>query len=87
MDQYALPAVWSPTTREHDPGQEIWVGVATDGTEVADRVDAILKSLREAGHTLVEATTHPDDVLDRVHDRELLDFLRLAAGRWQQGKQ
>lgn len=85
MDQYALPAVWSPVTRGHDPGQEIWVGVATDGTEVADRVDAILESLRAAGVALVEATVQPDDVLDRVHDRGLLDFLRLAADRWQQG--
>ena len=75
MDQYAAPVVWSPTTRDHDPRHEIWVGVATEGTEVAERVDTILEALRSAGHRIVEAHTHPDDVLLQVHDAELLDFL------------
>ena len=63
MDQYAAPVVWSPTTRDHDPRHEVWVGVATDGTEVAARVDAILETLRAGGHPVVEANAHPDDVL------------------------
>lgn len=85
MNQYAVPVVWSPTTRDHDPRQEIWVGVATEGTEVAARVDAIRDTLRDAGHRLVDATPHDDEVLSAVHDPELLEFLRTAADRWRQG--
>jgi acetoin utilization deacetylase AcuC-like enzyme len=85
MDQYAIPVVWSAETRRHDPRHEVWVGVATDGTERADRVDAILEALRAAGHDVVEATPQPDDALLAVHDAELVDFLRTAADRWAAG--
>jgi acetoin utilization deacetylase AcuC-like enzyme len=83
MNQYALPVVWSPRTRDHDPRHEIWVGVPTEGTEVAARVDTILASLQ--GHPLVEATSHPDDALLAVHDLELVQFLRTSWERWQEG--
>ncbi len=85
MDQYAAPVVWSPTTRDHDPRHEIWVGVATEGTEVAERVDTILEALRSGGHRIIEAHTHPDDVLLQVHDAELLDFLATSWTRWDEG--
>src|SRR6476469_2899896 len=85
MDQYAAPVVWSPTTRDHDPRHAVWIGVATEGTEVAARVDAILEVLRSAGHVVVEADSHPDEVLRKVHDRELLEFLASAWTRWQEG--
>jgi acetoin utilization deacetylase AcuC-like enzyme len=85
MDQYRMPVVWSPTTRDHDPRHEVWVGVATTGTEVAARVDKILAAVTEAGHPLVEATAHSDDVLARVHAPSMLTFLAEAAERWQQG--
>jgi acetoin utilization deacetylase AcuC-like enzyme len=85
MDQYGAPVVWSPVTREHEPRHEVWVGVATEGTEVSARVDAILESTRAAGHRLVEATPHPDDVLLTVHDPEVLEFLGTAAERWRDG--
>jgi acetoin utilization deacetylase AcuC-like enzyme len=85
MDQYRMPVVWSPTTRDHDPQNEVWVGVPTIGTEVAARVDAILAAATEGGHPVREATTHPDDVLARVHDSAMLTFLAEAAERWRQG--
>jgi acetoin utilization deacetylase AcuC-like enzyme len=85
MSQYQVPVVWSAETRLHDPRHEVWVGVATDGTETADRVDAILGALEAAGHRLVTAKPHPDDVLRRVHDDEMLDFLATAYRRWQAG--
>jgi acetoin utilization deacetylase AcuC-like enzyme len=85
MNQYVAPVVWSPATREHDPKNEVWVGVATIGTEVAARVDTILDSLRVAGHRIVEATPHVDDVLRVVHDPTMLEFLSTAADRWRDG--
>ncbi len=85
MNQYAVPVVWSPTTRDHDPRHEIWVGAATDATEVAARVDLILGSLQAAGHRILVATPHRDDLLAGVHDPELLEFLRTASDRWREG--
>src|SRR4051812_14586029 len=85
MDQYAAPVVWSPATRDHDPSHEVWVGVATEGTEIPDRVEVILESTRSAGHRLLGATAHKDDLLRAVHDPELLEFLATAADRWRHG--
>ena len=65
MNQYRMPVVWSPTTRDHDPQHEVWVGVATTGTEVAARVDAILAAVTEArapvgrGHAPIPTTCSP----------------------------
>jgi acetoin utilization deacetylase AcuC-like enzyme len=78
--------VWSPETIRHDPRHEVWVGVATPGTEVAARVDAIRTVLQDAGHRIVQAPRHDDDVLSRVHEPELLHFLRTAASRWAAGE-
>ena len=77
------PVVWSPDTRRHDPRHEVWLGVATPATEVAERVDAILDAL--AGRELVEARPHGVEALRSVHDPALLDFLATAAERWQEG--
>ncbi|MGZ4535830.1 MAG: histone deacetylase family protein [Nocardioidaceae bacterium] len=84
MSQFApVPVVWSPATRLHVPRAEIWVGVATPGTEVPERVDAILAAL--GGHPLVEAPPQDDAVLRTVHDPGMLDFLATAADRWRAG--
>ena len=85
MTQYEVPVVWSPETLRHDPRHEVWVGVATPGTEIAERVTVIRDSLRDAGHRLLEAGTDPDPLLAAVHDPELLQFLRTAAARWLAG--
>lgn len=85
MDQQAVPVVWSPTTRRHDPKHEVWVGAATPATEVETRVEVILESLQQAGHRVVEAGPQPDDVLRQVHDPDLLEFLRTAETRWRAG--
>src|SRR5665809_88687 len=88
---HPVPVVWSPDTRRHDPHHEVWVGVATTGTEVAARVDVILDALRADGHRLVEAGidgdhgARGDAVLASVHDPDLLAFLRTAAERWAAG--
>jgi len=75
--------VWSPETRRHDPQAEVWVGVRMPGTEVAERVDAILSALRAAGGIeLHEAASHPDDALLAVHDAALVTHLRTVSAVW-----
>jgi acetoin utilization deacetylase AcuC-like enzyme len=79
----SMPVVWSPETRRHEPMREVWVGVPTEGTEVPERVDRILDAL--AGHQLVEATPHDDEVLHRVHDPALVEHLRTIHAEWMSG--
>lgn len=86
MSQYAVPVLWSPATRLHDPRHEVWVGVQTIGTETAARVDAILDALDGPGFELREvedAERRP--ALDEVHDPGLVEFLGTAADRWADG--
>ncbi len=78
-----MPVVWSPETRRHLPMREVWVGVATDGTEVPERVDRILDAL--GGHELVEAVPHDDTVLHRVHDPAFVEHLRTIYAEWLAG--
>jgi acetoin utilization deacetylase AcuC-like enzyme len=78
-----IPVVWSPETRRHQPMREVWVGVATDGTEVPERVDRILDALD--GHDRVEAEPHDDDVLRRVHAPALVDHLASIHAEWMRG--
>jgi acetoin utilization deacetylase AcuC-like enzyme len=78
-----IPVVWSPDTRLHEPKHEVWVGVPTQGTEVAARIDAILAALD--GAPLHEATPHDDEILEEVHDEELLAFLEGASFAWEKG--
>jgi acetoin utilization deacetylase AcuC-like enzyme len=85
MSQYAVPVVWSPATLDHDPQHEVWVGVATPTTEVAGRVDAVLRSLTDGGHRISVAEPHPDDILLEVHEQDFVDFLRTAWHRWREG--
>ena len=78
----AMPVVWSDSCRLHDPGGEIWIGVRTEGTEVAARVDAVRESLVGNGARIVEAEGHPDESLLRVHDDSLLSYLASAWEEW-----
>jgi acetoin utilization deacetylase AcuC-like enzyme len=78
-----IPVVWSPETRRHEPMREVWVGVATEGTEVPERVDRIRGSL--AAYDLVDATVHDDDVLLRVHDPAYIAHLRTIHAEWSRG--
>ena len=77
--------VWSPDTLRHQPGGEVWVGVATPGTEVPARVGVIRDALVAAGHRLVEAPASSPDALATVHDPRLIDFLATAEERWRAG--
>jgi acetoin utilization deacetylase AcuC-like enzyme len=77
-----MPVVWSDRCRRHDPGGEIWVGVRTRGTEVAERADAILEALVAIDARVVDADEHPDAALLAVHDPALLEFLESAWDEW-----
>ena len=59
--------MWSPTTRDHDPSGEIWIGVPTPGGEDAERVNAILAATDTSAHRLTQATAHDDVALLAVH--------------------
>jgi acetoin utilization deacetylase AcuC-like enzyme len=83
MSQHPVPVVWSPSTRDHDPRHEVWVGVTTPAAEVSERVDRIVDAL--ASHRLIEATASPEAILARVHEAALLEFMRTASHRWEQG--
>lgn len=85
MSSYAVPVVWSPDTRKHDPKGEIWVGVPTPGTEVAARVDTILAALDAEGHQRVDAVAHDDAALLAVHDQALVQHLRGVHDEWLRG--
>ncbi len=86
MSQYEVPVLWSPATRLHDPRNEVWVGVATIGTEVAARVDAILDAVSGAGFRTVEVPPRTERAaLGSVHDAAMLDHLRTASDRWAAG--
>jgi len=80
-----IPVVWSDDVLRHDPRDEIWVGVRTDGTEVPRRATVIRAALAAAGHPEVPTTEHPDDVLLEVHEAGLVDWLRTAWDAWQDG--
>ena len=74
----AMQIVWDERCRLHEPGAEIWVGLATPGTEVPARADALLAALGET----VPAAQHDDDVLLEAHDRELVGYLESAWESW-----
>ena len=59
------------------------MGVPTEGTEVPQRVDAILRAMGE--RELVEAVPHPDDLLARVHDADFRAYLAGAHEAWRSG--
>ena len=79
-----MPVVWSDAHRLHEPGGEIWIGVRTPGTELAERADRIRTILADAGARTVPAETHDDMPLLAVHSRELLDFLAGAWAAWEE---
>ena len=76
-----IPVVWSPETRLHLPRHEIWVGVPTPGTEVPERVDAILDALDRAPAPRGDPARRRA-ARTRSTTGELLAFLEGAAGAW-----
>jgi acetoin utilization deacetylase AcuC-like enzyme len=78
----SIPLTWSDAHRGHEPGAEIYVGMRTPGTEVAERAERIREALEAAGVRTVEARPHPDAALRAVHSPELLAYLEGAWEAW-----
>ena len=74
----AMPIVWDERCRLHEPGAEVFVGLATPGTEVPARADALLAVLGDT----VPAQPHDDEMLLEAHDRELVAYLESAWESW-----
>jgi acetoin utilization deacetylase AcuC-like enzyme len=77
-----MPVVWSASCLQHRPEREVWLGVATPGTEVPQLVSVIHDVLETAGHPLVDARRYDDEVLSRVHSRTLIEHLRGVHEAW-----
>ena len=77
-----IPLVVNPRCHDHDPGAEIWIGVTTPGTEVAERVTVIESTLRELGHDVVSAREFDDTWLTHVHSAELIEYLATVWDQW-----
>jgi len=77
-----IPVVVDPHCHDHDPEAEIWVGVRTPGTEVAERVTVIESTLRDLGHDVVPAREFDDAWLTHVHSAEVIDHLATVWDRW-----
>ena len=81
-DMRTTPVITSELCALHVPGAEIWVGVRTPGTEVAERATRIETTLRQAGYTVTAEIPHSDDVLEQIHDPGLIRYLSTAHSRW-----
>ncbi len=80
-----LTVVWSDDVLRHEPLREVWVGVATPGTEVPARAQVLLDAVTAAGARVVASSSYDDSVLSRVHDKNLLLHLRTVAADWAAG--
>jgi acetoin utilization deacetylase AcuC-like enzyme len=78
----SLPFVWSDECLRHEPVAEVWVGVRTTATEVAERAVAIREALVEAEAREIAAVEHDNEALLAVHDPALVEFLRTAWDEW-----
>jgi acetoin utilization deacetylase AcuC-like enzyme len=78
----AVPVVWSPDCRRHEPQTEVWLGVPLPGTEVPERVDVIRDALLAAGHELIEAVGHGTEPMTRVHSMRLVGHLETVYSDW-----
>src|SRR3954453_10947348 len=77
-----IPVVADAACRLHDPAAEIWVGVRTPGTEIAQRYDVIAAALAESGASIVGPRGCDDALLRRVHSEGLLHHLAHVYSDW-----
>ena len=80
----ALPVVVDDAHRRHDPAFELNAGQRVSPVyERPARIDAILAGLRTIGIDERGAVQYGDEVLDGVHDPDLVAYLRDAHPAWR----
>ena len=82
MSELEIPFTATRLQARHDPGGEVYVGVRTPGTELAERASRIETALIAAGARKVEAAPQPDAEALALHDPELVAYLRDAWANW-----
>jgi acetoin utilization deacetylase AcuC-like enzyme len=75
-------AVWSDDCERHDPAGEVWLGVWTPGTEVAQRAVEVRDAMAAHGHKLVTAPDKGLDPMLAVHDARFVAYLSTIWHRW-----
>ena len=85
MSGEPCPVVMHPDCLRHDPSAEIWIGVRTPGTDVAERITRIEAALTRVGHPLLAADSHDDSALTEIHSLELLQHLSTVWDQWVAG--
>lgn len=79
-----MKVAYSPKHALHDTPTGTWVGVQIEGDEPPERVEIICRALAERGHSVVEAVTHDDIILHRVHDPAMVEYMESAVEAWYQ---
>ncbi len=76
------PVVASDLHRLHAASTGTWVGVTIRSEEIPERIDEIVKTLESAGHPILATGAHDDRVLETVHDRGMIEWMRGAHAAW-----
>lgn len=72
-----MKIVYSPDYKLHNPPKEIYDDVKEDYSEKPERIDSILKTLREKNiGEIIEATKFPDEEIDALHHPAYREFLK-----------
>src|SRR5690606_26854598 len=68
---------------QHDGGMELHRGELVPCFEKPARVTYILDAVRAAGLPVITPRAFPENLLTRVHDAGMIDFLRNAHAEWR----
>ncbi|NKM31872.1 histone deacetylase family protein [Rhizobium laguerreae] len=78
-----MKVVYSDLHRSHVPGDVVENGVSRPSRDVPERMDAMLRAVKQAGLEVVGAADHGLEALSAVHSAEYLSFLASAYGEWK----
>jgi acetoin utilization deacetylase AcuC-like enzyme len=77
-----MKVVYDDGHRRHAADTGTWVGKTIPSEEVPERAEVIVAALSGAGHEVIAAQHHDAETLHRVHDREMIDYMRTAWEKW-----
>ncbi|VTZ59395.1 histone deacetylase family protein [Sinorhizobium medicae] len=78
-----MKVVYSNLHRGHVPGVVVENGLTRPSRDVPERLDALLRAVKNAGLDVVDASDHGRAPLAAVHSDAYLDFLANAYQEWQ----